>query len=207
LYKADIRVATAARLSATYPYVSPAARPPRTPPLFSPEQQKEYADLHVVDGGYFDNSGLCALTEWLNEALTEREAVWKKAGRPAIQNERILLLEIRGFPEQTAPHYKSSRGWFYQLYAPLSTMLGVWTAGQQATNITELDLLQKYWGQKGIHIVPIVFQPDISVCKKRKGIIPLSWHLRDQDKQLIEEAWQYESDHNDDCQTVLDFVH
>ena len=206
LYNADIRVATAARLSASYPYVSPAARPfyEQGSPLFQ-GRPAHYNHVHAVDGGYFDNSGLCALTEWLNEALTEREQVWKKAGKPPINNERILVLEIRGFPERAVPHYKPARGWFYQLYAPLSTMLGVWTAGQEATNTTELDLLRKYWGQKGVDLVPIVFQPDATVYEK-KGILPLSWHLRDEDKQLIEEAWKYECQNKSNCKTVMDFV-
>jgi hypothetical protein len=205
LYNADIRVATAARLSASYPYVSPAARPfyAGASPLF-PKRPDHYGHLHAVDGGYFDNSGLCALTEWLNEALTQRERVWKEAGKPPINNERILVLEIRGFPERAVPHYKPGRGWFYQLYAPLSTMLGVWTSGQEAANATELDLMIKYWGQKRVEIVPIVFQPDAAVYEKN-GILPLSWHLREEDKQLIAEAWNLELKKSN-CQTVMDFV-
>jgi hypothetical protein len=203
LYNADISIATAARLSASYPYVSPAARPPLEGGYLFPERSDHYNYLHAVDGGYFDNSGLRALTEWVNEALTQREQVWKEAGKPPINNERILVLEIRGFPEQTVPHYKASRGWFYQLYAPLSTMLGVLTSGQEEANVAKLDLMKKYWGQKGTEIVDVVFQPDKEVYEN-KGILPLSWHLRDQDKQLIEEAWKRECKSN--CQTVMDFV-
>jgi len=206
LYKTDIRVATAARLSATYPYVSPAARPyyGGASPVF-PNRPADYAHLHAVDGGYFDNSGLCALTEWLNEALEQRIAVH---GLPA-GREKILVLEIRGFPEGAVNQYKQQRGWFYQLYAPLSTLLGVWTAGQAATNVTELDLLQKYWSARGIDLIPIVFQPDASVysnSKGRRGVLPLSWHLRKDDKELIEEAWAYECKHKGNCKQVLEFV-
>ena len=207
LYNADIRVATAARLSATYPYVSPAARPrlySQGSPLF-PDRPPDYEHLHAVDGGYFDNSGLCALTEWLNEALTQREDVWNKTGRKPTGREKILVLQIRGFPEVTASRHKPARGWFYQLYAPLSTMLGVWTTGQQATNVTELDLLQKYWAEKGIDLVPVIFQPDASVYQGRKGVLPLSWHLRKDDKDLIEKAWE-NSDSQRNCKTVVDFV-
>ena len=154
LYDTDIRVATAARLSATYPYVSPATRPfyAAGSPVFK-DQPRDYAHLHAVDGGYFDNSGLCALTEWLDEALEERASV---PGR-APGKEEILVIEIRGFPEGTKAQYKVNRGWFYQLYAPLSTLLGVWTTGQAATNVTEFDLLQKYCTCKGIVLTPIIF--------------------------------------------------
>ena len=84
-------------------------------------------------------------------------------------------------------------------------MLGVWTTGQQATNITELDLLQEYWAEKGIDLVPVIFQPDASVYQGRKGVLPLSWHLRKDDKDLIEKAWE-NSDSQRNCKTVVDFV-
>jgi hypothetical protein len=208
LYDTDIRIATAARLSASYPYVSPATRPfyAAGSPVFK-DQPSDYAHLHAVDGGYFDNSGLCALTEWLNEALEERASV---PGR-APGKEEILVLEIRGFPEGTNAQYKVNRGWFYQLYAPLSTLLGVWTAGQAATNVTEFDLLAKYWSRRGIDLIPVIFQPDASIYSKAKaqgkrGVLPLSWHLRKDDKDLIEEAWDYECQHNTNCKQVIDFV-
>src|SRR5204863_10070053 len=102
-------------------------------------------------------------------------------------------------------------GWFYQLYAPLSTLLGVWTTGQAATNVTEFDLLQKYWACREIVLTPIIFQPDRSVYSNaraagKKGVLPLSWHLRKDDKDLIEEAWKYEYENNDNCKRVLEFV-
>lgn len=206
LYNGDIRVATAARLSASFPYVSPAARPSykEGAPVF-PDQPRYYRHMHVVDGGYFDNSGLCALTEWLDEALREREVVWKSAGRPPIAKERILVLEIRGRPDDVGGNQKPRRGWLYQAFAPVSTMLGVMASGQEATNVVEFELLQKYWAQKGIEIVRLIFQPDASIYKGEEAI-PLSWHLRKRDRKLIEDAWQYECDHTTKCQTVMDFV-
>ena len=222
LFKGDIRIATAARLSASYPYVSPAARPTReSRSALAPGTDRRYAEMHVVDGGFFDNSGLCALTEWLNEGLTERENVWKKTGQQPIPNERILVIEIRGFPapkpnqDQTTANAAQpldplsvvfQRGWIFQLYAPISTMLGVWTSGQQATNVTELDLLQKYWHEKGVDIEPVIFQPDPSAYEKAHGAVPLSWHLRKQDKDSIEAAWKYETDQKKNIQRVAEFI-
>jgi hypothetical protein len=51
-----------------------------------PDRPRDYAHLHAVDGGYFDNSGLVALTEWLNEALEERANVHRQPAVP----EKIL---------------------------------------------------------------------------------------------------------------------
>jgi hypothetical protein len=204
LYNADIHVATAARLSASYPYVSPPARPgfTRGSGLF-PKCRDYYGWVHAVDGGYFDNSGLCALTEWLGEALSERELAWKKARKPPINNERILVLEIRGFPKQAVKPPKPSRGWFYELEAPVSTMLGVQASAQEGANHIQFNWMKKYWGLKGIEIDDIVLQPDKEVYEK-KGILPLSWHLRDQDKELIEKAWERKCATS--CQAVMDFV-
>jgi Patatin-like phospholipase len=205
LYDADIRVATAARLSASFPYVSPAARPSyKGDSPVSPGQPQYYRHMHVVDGGYFDNSGLCALTEWLDDALAKWEDVWKKANRPSIE-EKILVLEIRGRPDEVGGSEKPQRGWLYQALAPVSTMLGVMTSGQEATNVTEFELLQKYWAEKKIKIVRLVFQPDASIYQNERAI-PLSWHLRKRDKELIEAAWQYECEHTTNCQAVIDFV-
>ena len=43
----DVRVVTAVRLAASFPYVSPAARPDAQSP----------DDYHMIDGGYYDNYG------------------------------------------------------------------------------------------------------------------------------------------------------
>ncbi|HTF68299.1 MAG TPA: hypothetical protein VK638_37040 [Edaphobacter sp.] len=58
---ADLPIATAARLSATFPYVSSASRVP-----------KKYAEFayHFVDGGYYDNDGTGSVIEFLRSALT-----------------------------------------------------------------------------------------------------------------------------------------
>lgn len=220
LFKGDIRIATAARLSATFPYISPAARPTSDSNLaLTPGADDRYAAMHVVDGGYFDNSGLCALTEWLEEGLTERENVWKKRNWPPITDQKILVIEIRGFPNpnqsQSSPNSQHfydplsivmKRGWLYQVYAPISTMMGVLTKGQEATNDIEFDLLQKYWEEKKIHIVPVIFQPDLSVCNLADGPIPLSWHLRKQDKDFIQKAWDCELKNKLNCKAVAEFV-
>jgi len=208
IYNTDIRVATAARLSASYPYVSPATRPlwplyPKGSPVWENKPQ-DYAHVHAVDGGYFDNSGLCALTEWLDEALEERDTVHPRDGG----HEDVLVLQIRGFPEGENLHFTESRGWFYQLYAPVATLLGVWTSGQANTTATEFHLLQNKWQNRNITIHSIIFEPDASVYETaggKKAVLPLSWHMRDKDKECIKSAWAKESSKTN-VQAVLDFV-
>jgi hypothetical protein len=59
----DLSLSTAARLSATYPYVSSASR-------IDPRAHKGPA-IHFVDGGYYDNDGTATLIEFLASAFLE----------------------------------------------------------------------------------------------------------------------------------------
>ena len=58
---ADLPLATAARLSATFPYISSASRIPK---------EDDTLGYHFVDGGYFDNDGTSSVVEFLHYALT-----------------------------------------------------------------------------------------------------------------------------------------
>ena len=175
----DIAVVTAARLSAAFPYISPAAR--------ADVDQEQQA--HLVDGGYYDNYGISSLVEWLD---------WKLESDPDI--DRVLILEIRGAPtgsgyaqsspaDESSPDRRSARGWFYQLFAPAATVLNVRDTGQRTHNEVELDLLVEKWAEKDAHRVEIqriAFEFD-------GADPPLSWHLTEKDKHAIEENWDDES--------------
>lgn len=73
----DIDVSTAARLSATFPYVSPLGRA---------SQGLVKNGYHVGDGGYYDNSGLLSAVEWLSNAGDE------------LKNYQVLLIVIDAKP-------------------------------------------------------------------------------------------------------------
>jgi hypothetical protein len=157
----DISLVTAARLSATFPYVSPAARPdiPGT-------------QIHAVDGGYTDNYGMATLIAWLDEAL--------RAHRNPIR--RVLIIEIRASPPTVEPPPLSWRGWPFQSYAPISAMLNVRDTGQLPRNQEELQILRRFAASCNIDIEDSVFEypPEDA---------PLSWHLSPNDKKEIERIW------------------
>jgi Patatin-like phospholipase len=185
--KTDVRIVTAARLSAAYPYVSPAAR--------ANVQQREKATSHIVDGGYYDNYGISSLATWLDWTL-EKEAE---------KVDKVLIVEIHGARSEPGSSNeddwichqprKSKQGWFYQGRAPAETVLNVRGAGQRAHNEVELDLLKDKWDQKhGVKRVKItraLFEFDD--CYP-----PLSWHLTENQKQKIETEWQDELKNRDD---------
>jgi hypothetical protein len=160
----DVGIATAARLSATFPYVTPASR------SNGPGSQP-----HVVDGGYYDNYGMASLVEWLDEALT--------GSNGAITE--VPVLQIHGAPVDDNPReqrYGKTRGWFYQAIAPLSTLAAVRTAGQIAHNQIELELLRQKWAAKNVTIESVTFE-----FSNQKA--PLSWHLTPEEVTAIGNEW------------------
>ena len=78
---ADLSLLTAARLSASFTYVSPAARLP-----FEKSQGTNQNAYHFVDGGYFDNDGTNSAIEFL-QAASPAFSPWHPL--------RVLLIEIR----------------------------------------------------------------------------------------------------------------
>jgi len=161
----DVRIVTAARLSATFPYVTPASR------CDGPGPQP-----HIVDGGYYDNYGMATLVEWLDEALAGANG----------KIESVLVIQIHGAPVESNlsdERHATTRGWFYQAFAPIKTLLNVRTAGQVAHNNIELELLQQKWSAAGMPIHTVTFEfnnPDT----------PLSWHLTPEEIAAIESAWK-----------------
>jgi hypothetical protein len=73
----DLPLRTAARLSASFPYVSPACTLPTRP------------GRRVADAAYYDNYGLSLACEWLRQCLTS-ERSWLTANVS-----RVLLIQIR----------------------------------------------------------------------------------------------------------------
>jgi len=166
----DLHVATAARLSATFPWVSSVARPgDRT----IPESQR----YHVGDGGYFDNDGVVSALEFMDEALGQLyEEPPKRAPRTAV------LIRIRASPLSKKAGAKDGDGWVHSLAGPLLAMLNVRTASQTVRDDDEVDRFQAYWECSGVtvRVVSFVLTVDAS----------MSWHLSPEEKDAIESEWR-----------------
>ncbi len=165
----DIDVVTAARLSATFSYVSPISR-------YVGENPK--GNYHIADGGYFDNSGMVTMVEWLNEWLDPQKGLNIK---------RVLLLQINAFPESTPSKSKIEGGWFQAIIGPLLTLFSVRDTTQLSRVSTEVELLQKRWAnQVKIAYCPIFFPKN---GKNGEYKPPLSWTLTEKQKQNIKNGW------------------
>jgi predicted acylesterase/phospholipase RssA len=167
----DLRVTTAARLSASFPFVAPAARP---------DLDSMYAgDYHYVDGGYYDNYGIDALIGWLDEALRDRSVDGTITD--------VLILTIRHFKGSVSAK-RSVRGWSYQLYAPLSGLLSMWTAAPAQRDANEFGLFAERISKNGVRRVWIasISYDGGKHCAKA----PLSWKLSQSQQTCIDDAWQ-----------------
>lgn len=176
---ADLPLATAARLSATFPLVSSATR--------IPAEFSEHA-YHFVDGGYYDNDGTSSVIEFLRSALGPAQPRDKTSDKdrsqPAQPPLNIVLVELRDDDGTTIRDREDLRSqntnvsdqtpWttVSQLQAPLD---GLWNAGHVSISLRnrrELCFLESAY-QPVLHIHHVVFTlPD-----DRDGMSPLSWNL------------------------------
>lgn len=182
----DMDVVTAARLSATFPYVTPICR--------SSENIKN-ANYHIADGGYFDNSGFVTAAEWLDEQLNE----WIKPENN-LNIKRVLVVQINAFPESPASEkVEENGGWFMATLGPLLAMFKVRDSVLASRNAKEADLLAKKWkNHVDIQYFPIFFPSESEIPSDcavsefyRDGRYrpPLSWRLTDREKQAIKDGW------------------
>ena len=168
----DLPVTTAARLSATFPYVTPIARA-----TSGPQAKRDSTSFHVADGGYYDNFGVVSAIEWLEDVLP----VYK-----ASSGFKVLVVQIRA--SNYDPHIEHSdrrlslpRGWLYATLGPLTTLGKVRTSTQTVRNDMEIALLRDHWCYRGIELRTVVFSPE------KDG--PLSWQLTRAERETIEESW------------------
>jgi hypothetical protein len=168
----DVPMATAVRLSAAFPYVSPASR------ADSDGGTRGYS--HLVDGGYFDNYGVGTLAAMTDAALT--------AGAPS-RGRRLLVVEICDAEQcsgQSPPSEPSAggdrRAWPYQIAAPFSALVGMRSAAQRVTNRTTIGLLAQAWRAKStcIETVHVPFG---------SAQAPMSWHLTLEEQHEIDATW------------------
>ncbi len=181
----DLPLATAAQMSATFPYVSSAARVPMA-------IDNNVNSVHFVDGGYYDNDGTASAIEFLRYALAPSPQEKQEPGYPQpdpiarLDKDhplRILLIEIRNSgdiaptgPETNGDESNDNAPWnaLSQLEGPL---LGFWQAGHESVtgrNRTALGLLEQALDGK-LQIHRVVFADANS--PKLAGTDPLNWSL------------------------------
>lgn len=188
----DVRVTTAARLSATFPWVTPVARADdgaidRLPELRLPDRRYRFGH-HLADGGYYDNTGAVTALAWIDTVLRER---------PALRQRGVILILLGAYPEPGAaddlagePVLRRTRapsgGLVTEVSGPLTALLAVRSSSQSNRNQREIDDLRlKWWHAAGARIEPFRFDFD--------GDAPLSWKLTEEEAEEIDAGWTTEA--------------
>lgn len=158
----DMQIATAARMSASFPYVSAAAELPTVPPV------------RLVDAGYYDNYGVDVVAHWLLEH--ERDVKECTAG--------VAIIEIRdesGYgTRNTAALDPGERGKLLvsEVGSPPLAILAAREASMSFRNDELLELLHRLFnGNEERFFTSIVFELHETA--------PLSWALTDAERRRL----------------------
>lgn len=166
----DLDLWTAARLSSTFSYISPAVRSW----LDETAAQQE----HLLDGGYYDNFGVTAALDWLTPVLERRKA------DPRLSFKRVLLIQLSGFPE---PKPEPADGLSATFTGPLTAFLALREGIALSRNEIDLDRFKRRWNEAlegEVQIKTVKFQPGRS---RPRG--PLSWHLSSEEIEALKVEW------------------
>jgi patatin-like phospholipase len=161
----DVTVSTAARLSATFPYVTPIAR------AWS-ESPTTYQG-HFADGGYYDNTGMGLAMRFLDRAIGDDVEAYR--------GKAVAFVRVRSSRASTRTEIKD-RGWQYQVAGPIQTLMAVRIASQRERAESELEFLRRFWCLQGVEIRPFEFAFE-------QDQPPLSWQLSPRQVAELEQEW------------------
>lgn len=181
----DLAVSTAARLSASFPWISPVSRPRVRAP--DGEAGAELTPAwHGADGGYYDNYGIVTVVSWI--------LYLKEPQLEQLRRRGVVLVRIRAFPQQEdgeAAAEPADRGWIYSALGPVITLLNVRTATQSFRDDVDVRLLSRLAREKDIPVTLATFTLEAPS--------PLSWKLTGPERRTIVDGWRTEANRQELC--------
>jgi hypothetical protein len=177
----QISLWTAARLSATFSWVSPAARATFSKRASNSDRRWEH---HLIDGGYHDNFGVASALEWLHSTLQQENLPFR----------RIAIVQLRAFRPKESKDEPPQGGAISALLGPLIGLANIREAAAHSRNKFELDRFVALWNErltqekKQTRLATFVFEPS---AETDSG--PLSWQLSETQKDRLLCSW-----YNDD---------
>ena len=215
--KPNPRLTTAVRLSASFSYVAPVARPFEEDENTIKEAVKQAAKgkglnekqsqemvekisrrarLHFCDGGYSDNPGIVTAVRATQDLLEYYDSV-AEADRPFDQ---VLFVRIEAFPLDVAKAVSDNSGFASAIFGPATATSATRISSQAERAGLEVDLLRKGRGGKengkiSVDSVTFRFQP-VNPDGKPAESPPLSWTLTPSEKQKIKDVWKLVKDEN-----------
>lgn len=189
----DIDVWTAARLSATFSYVSPAASAACLDyknKSRSSSGENSPGQLHLIDGGYHDNYGVASALDWLSATLE----AYRKESKEDLPVSRIALVEIRAKPD--IPADTAQNEWSSTWLGPFWGLFNSWGYVQISSNDTAVNRrIADFKNRLGTSAEGVQFDSFVFISD-RTG--PLSWHLSEEQKANLRSSWN-----TDENQKVL----
>jgi hypothetical protein len=184
----DVLLETAVRMSAAFPFVSPAAR-----------ADSPWNAEHLGDGGYFENAGIFALGEWLKEAANLNSPGHNGCVDLHHPPKKLLLIRIDAFPESPwdgEPGDEPKR-WAFQLIAPALGVLHIRSEAPQVRGTAESADLLQLLGNHGYEATTLTARYSPSDATAAPGTPsvtcpkepPLTWRLTEVDKLCIQRDW------------------
>jgi hypothetical protein len=168
---------TAARLSATFSWVSPAARADLPQPASSSDHRPEH---HLIDGGYHDNFGVASALEWLHSTLQQDNLPFR----------RIAIVQLRAFRPKEPQEEPPQGGAISAFLGPLLGLANIRDAAAFSRNEFELERFVTLWNEqlknagKLTSLKTFVFEPS-----EEADSGPLSWQLSESQKDRLLCSW------------------
>lgn len=160
--------ASALRMNATFPYITPNVGLPATP------------SIEVMDGGLSDNFGISDALKFVHTFKPWIEA--HTAG--------VLLLCIRDTPRERPFRKKTNDSWFSRILNPVGSVYANWARNQDYNNDQQTEYLRR---SMNVPLESVTFQylapGDLVETldeSKAEGRASLSWHLTTFEKAGIE---------------------
>jgi hypothetical protein len=148
-----LRLSTAVRMNAAFPYVTPATSLPTIPPL------------RPVDAGYYDNYGVTLAAEWMTRGNDE---AWSKLLEGNTSG--IVLIQIRAYPLGAAER-RGPLSWIADgaqgLTSPVEGYTTVYKKAMLSRNQGKIDELEGYFGSTRDGVTPF-FSSFVLQCEEER---------------------------------------
>lgn len=131
----DLDLWKAARLSATFPFISPPAYLQRPG-----ETQRE----HLVDGGYFDNLGMTTAMGFIRDVLAHHDPHHRR---------RVALVQVQSFTDL----FPLEKQLGSSIISPMNALMNTRHTSQVTRAALTVDLLRQEFGTE--HVQAFTFQP------------------------------------------------
>ena len=174
----DLSIWDAARISATFPYVTPAARPEFGKENKFVSNLPEYDNRrknHFIDGGYYDNYGVASAMDWLDPVLE-----FRYAGKLDYDFDRLLIIQLRAFKVSRPGDVGGASAAMAAIAGPVVGMASVYSGAAITRDEIALNRYLEDWNRlfaaKKDGDRPVL---KTAILERPVGEGPLSWHLTD----------------------------